>query len=503
MTDLAPSTLSPDDELSGIARRTARSAVAMFAAKSVRFVFLALVNLILINLLLPEDFGMVRYVTLIVGIANLLNEMGLITAIVQKERLEYESLWSFFLISSGWGAALYLAIFMMAPNLSRYFAAPELTSLLRVGALIIPAAGLSAVHRAWLRRRMEYGRLAAAETGAAVFSAAVSLTLAFAGFGVWALVAGNLLFEATVSAIMLASVKVSASRIVPYSAMRGVLFFGMAIVVSRLVDYVLSNAPLFLVGKAIGPGGLGLFGVAYDCALFPQMALNATLNQVLLSTFSRMQNDDGKTASGLTRMLSVGSILTVPLLLVMCIMPLEFLQVISAVRRNGEWLPAAPLLRYLAAAGIMYALSTFSGPLWVSRGKIGASIRFSAAMCLTVIVAIAGGVHWGAEGISVALFLRSVVVFPIFVYVNYRLTRVPMASYYGALLPSVAAGSGMAAALWFTGNVLPGNSLARHFAVLFGGTVLGTAVYGSILFLFFRSSLRQLVETARMLLPES
>ena len=45
------------DELPGIAARAAKSGGAMFVAKSVRFVFILLVNFLLINLLLPADFG--------------------------------------------------------------------------------------------------------------------------------------------------------------------------------------------------------------------------------------------------------------------------------------------------------------------------------------------------------------------------------------------------------------------------------------------------------------
>ena len=61
------------DELPNIGTRATRSAGAMFIAKSVRFSFIILLNFILINLLLPADFGLVRYVMLVVGIANLLN----------------------------------------------------------------------------------------------------------------------------------------------------------------------------------------------------------------------------------------------------------------------------------------------------------------------------------------------------------------------------------------------------------------------------------------------
>jgi O-antigen/teichoic acid export membrane protein len=496
-------TLPPPDELPDIAARAVKSGGAMFLAKSVRFGFLLLVNFILINLLLPADFGMVRYVMLVVGVANLLNEMGLTTAIVQKERLAKESLWSLFLISSLWGVLLYSVIFFSAPWLARFFAVPELTPLLRVGALMIPAAGISAVHRAWLRRRMEYGKLALIEMSAAVTSAVISVTLAFAGFGVWALVAGNLVFEGVISVVLLVICRVPVSPLQSFGTLRALLFFGAAIVISRLVDYTLNSAPFYLIGKVIGKEGLGLFSVAFDLAVFPQMAINAVLGNVLISTFSRIRNDDEKTSAGFCRLLLFGSLIAMPLLLVMTMMPHEFLQVVCVLKKNSAWLAAAPLLGWLAAMGIVYVFCIFSSSIWLSQGKITESIGVSVVMCGMVIIAIAAGVHWGLTGICIALFLRAVVSLPLFMYFHYRLTGIKMRTFLAAMVPSLAAGAIMAIVLSALHRIVPGSSLLRHFSTLLCGSLLGLVAYVATLRIFFRSSLQQLGETVRTLLPSN
>jgi PST family polysaccharide transporter len=501
MTENNQMPTSSTDEVPDIASRAARSGGAMFIAKTVRFTFLVLVNFILINLLLPADFGMIRYVMLVVGIANLLNEMGLTTAIVQKKSLAPESLWSLFLISTVWGMCLYTAIFLLAPVISRYFATPELVKLLRVGALMIPAAGISAVHRAWLRRRMEYGKLALVEMSASVTAAVFSVSLAFAGFGVWALVAGNLIFEGVITLVLLVICRIPVSALQGFASLRALLFFGIAIVISRLIDYVLCNAPFFLIGKAVGKEGLGLFSVAYDIAVFPQMAINAALSNVLISTFSRIQTDDKKTSAGFHRLVLMGTAGTMPILLVMTVMPYELLQVISILKKSGEWLAAAPLLRWLGAMGIMYVFATFSNAVWLSQGKVKESIGVSVAMCLSIIVAIAFGVHWGVYGICFALFVRSVAVFPFFMYINYRLTRIRVATFAAALVPSLVAGACMAAVLIGIVRLIPGTSPGRDAMVLLSGALAGILVYAGTLGILFPEALRQVSATVKTLLP--
>ncbi|MBN1761450.1 MAG: lipopolysaccharide biosynthesis protein [Chitinispirillaceae bacterium] len=492
----AQSMIHPD-----IGARAARSGGAMFAAKGIRFFFIMLVNLILINLLVPADFGMVRYVLLVVGIANLLNEMGLTTAIVQRERLERESLWSLAVICTAWGWFLYGVLFFLAAPLARFFGEPHLVALLRVGALMIPIAGISAVHRAWMRRTMQFGRLALIEMSAAVLSAVVSVTMAISGFGVWSIVAGYLVFEGCISGVLLVICRVPVASLQSWMVLRPLLLFGMAIIVARMVDYALGNAPFILIGKVIGKEGLGLFSVAHDLAIFPQMTLNAVLSQVMLSAFSRIRSDEEKTATAFGRLQLFGIAGVLPVLLVMAFMPVELVRVISFLRSGDVWLEVAPLLRWLALMGVMYVATTFSNAVWLSQGKVRESIGVSVAMCVTIIIAIAIGVHWGVEGICIALLVRSVVVFPLYVYINFRLTMIPQRVYYDAVISPLVAGMVMAAVLIAFHHFVPGTGLLRNAGVLVAGGITGSAAYVLVFFLFFRTGFQQITDMARMVLP--
>jgi len=470
-------------------------------AKSVRFGSIFIVNFLLINLLVPADFGLVRYVLLVVGIANLLNEMGLTTAIVQKQHIGKESLFPLFCISTLWSLLLYGALFAAAPLLARYFSTPELVNLLRVGSLMIPLTGITAVHRAWLRREMAYGKLAFIEMGAAVASAIVSVSMAFAGKGVWALVGGYLTFEGVISAVLLVTFRLEIKPLQKLQYLMPLLTFGIMIVGARLIDYVLCNAPFFLIGKVIGREGLGLFSVAHDIAIFPQMAINAVLLNVLLSTFARVQTDTARITTGFKRVLAAGALCTVPLLIIMACMPKEILTLICSIKHNSAWLEAAPLLRWLAFMGIFYVFTTFSNAIWLAQGKIAASAGVSFVMSLTIGIAIVAGVQYGLEGIACALFIRSVVVYPLFMYLNYRISGIPVRIFFCACLPSLVAGIVMAGGVFFINSLIGGTSLARDATALIVGGLGGTLLYVGILMLFFRDAVTDVVELVGTLVP--
>ena len=497
----AAATQLSSNETADIARRAARSGVIMFIARGVRFFFIVVVNFILINLLLPADFGMVRYVMLVVGIANLINEMGLTTAIVQKEHLKNESLWSLFLISTFWGFLLYGGIFLGAPIIARFFATPELTGLLRVGALMIPATGVTAVHRAYLRRKMAYKELALIEMGAVLVSSIASVSMAAGGFGVWALVTGTILFETVISGVLLLLYPVKPQPLQSLARLKGLLFFGVIIVVSRIIDYTLGATPFFLIGKIIGKKELGLFSVAFDIANFPRMAVLAALLHVMLSMFSRLQSDRKRLAATFSRVMLTVSLATMPLLLVMIVMPEYLLRVISLFKYEGEWMGAAPLLKWLAAMGIIYVFTVFPNSVWIAVGKVKENISVSLAMLVTAAAAVVIGVQWGIEGICIAMLIRALVIFFPYVYIHYRLTGIPVKVYLGALVPSLVAGVGMAGVLLSGKYFFAGEGFTRQVVVLVGGAVTGVGVYAAILWLFFRSTLAGMREIVYSLIP--
>ncbi len=488
------------DDTAAIGAQAARSGGAMFVAKCVRFASLMIVNYILINLLLPADFGLVRYVVMIVAMAAMLNELGLTAAIVQYNQLDPHSLWSLFVLSSLWGCGLYAALFILAPPLANFLNAPELVWLLRIGSLSVPLSGMSAVQRAYLRRGMAYGTLARMEIAASVISVAIALLIAFAGLGVWALMAASLLFEAVNSSIILLRCHICRAPLQSFSTLRPLIFFGLTIIISRLVDYLLGVAPFFMVGKIIDKNTLGLFSVASDMALMPQTAILSVLSPIMLSMFSRLQSDDQKTAGGLHRLLLFGSIIAMPISLIMAFLPRELLQVICLFRQNDVWLEAAPQLKWLALMGTLYVFTTFSSSIWVSRGKVGSSIAVSAAMCGTVILAIIAGVRWGITGICIALLIRSLIVFWPYMYINKQLTGIPIRTYLSALLPALGAGAGMALTMTLCRHLLTYHTSAHFIVVLTVTTAVGVGAYGAILATLFTQTLHHLRSMADTLL---
>ncbi len=454
-----------------------RSSAYVFLGKSVRYSLQYGTQILLINLLLPSDFGLMRYVTLLVGMASLINEMGLTTAIVQKQDISREEIAGCFTASLLWGGLLYFIIFCAAPFTASFFDNSKLTSLLRVGSLVIPVSSVCSVPRALLQKQMRFGTLAVIEASAAVVSSSLMFFMAIKGYGTWSLVAGALVQEVIALTLFASLVGVPGIHFHAIMNSGKVLQVGIGLVFLRIADYLRYSLPFVIIGKLIDEKMLGLFSFSYDISVLPHVIVNAILGNITVSIFSRLQNDKSRTESGFSQLTFVVSSLVTPILFAMSILSEEIVRTICFFRNNTIWLESAVLIRWLSLMGIFYCISAFPGTIWISNKRIVPSILWSLSMLLTAIAAIFFGVKWGAEGIAVAMFIRAAVVFPIFMHVNYRITGIRRKIYFRSIYPAFAGSLLMVIPIIVIQRLIPGITLFHNISVLLISALSGVTVY--------------------------
>lgn len=454
-----------------------RSSAYVFLGKTVRYSLQYGTQILLINLLLPSDFGLMRYVTLFVGMASLINEMGLTTAIVQKQDINREEVAGCFTASVIWGVLLYLIIYCIAPLIASFFNNSELVNLLRVGSLIVPVSSVCSVPRALLQKQMRFGALASIEASSAVVSSSLMVIMAVKGYGTWSLLTGALVQEVSALTLLASLVKVPGINFHALMNSGKVLKVGFGLVFLRIADYLRFSMPFVIIGKLIDEKMLGLFSFSYDISILPHLVINAILGSITVAIFSRLQNDKSRTESGFSQLTFVVSSLVVPVLFSMSVLSGEIVNTICFFQNNTLWLKSAVLMRWLTLMGIFYCISAFPGTIWISNKRIVPSILWSLLMLLTTVAAIFSAVKWGAEGIAVALFIRAAVVFPIFTHVNYRITGIRKKVYIRSVYPAFAGSLLMIIPIIIIQRFVPGTSLIRNISVLLASALSGGTVY--------------------------
>ena len=169
-------------------RRTARGALVSMFGQVATFILRIGSMVVLARLLDPHDFGVVGMVTACTGFLGLFRDAGLSMATIQRVSVSRAQISTLFWINVLVGVVLSVLCAAMAPILTHFYNEPRLlwVTIVIGGGFLFNEA--TAQHRAILQRNMRFAVLTLVDILALIFSLAVGVAMATAGFGYWALV---------------------------------------------------------------------------------------------------------------------------------------------------------------------------------------------------------------------------------------------------------------------------------------------------------------------------
>src|SRR5919197_5574440 len=109
-----------------------------------------------IRILNPADYGLIGMASILIGLASLFNELGVIPALIQSRHLDerlIRQLFGFVITST---TLIVCLLFLAAPLLSTFFDEPRLTPIIRALAITVVIGAASAVPNALLERDLQF-----------------------------------------------------------------------------------------------------------------------------------------------------------------------------------------------------------------------------------------------------------------------------------------------------------------------------------------------------------
>ena len=271
--------------------RTVRSIGWSASAQIAQLLMQVLITAILARLLTPSDFGLIAMVAVFSAFVAVFSNFGLTSAIIQKKEVSDETLSSTFWVNVGLGALLTIALAASAPLVAAFYSEPRLTPLVVFISTTFFITSFGSVQTALLTRSMNFKALAVINICALGISGAISVFLAFSGYGVWSLA------SLTVLSVFLTVVFTWIySRWVPHFSFRlqrvkGLLRFGANVTGFSFFNYFARNADNLLIGKFLGAAPLGFYNLAYNLLLFPITNISNVIGNVMFPALSKVQHD--------------------------------------------------------------------------------------------------------------------------------------------------------------------------------------------------------------------
>lgn len=152
------------------------------------------VSIVLARILSPSDYGAVAMVAIFVTIANVLIEGGFSSALIQKKNADDVDFSTVLYFSIVFSLILYGLLYLVAPIISSFYGEEYkiLTPVLRVLGIQMIIFAVNSVQQAYVQREMMFKNFFWATLVGTLCSAIVGLSMAYLGFGIWAIVSQQL-----------------------------------------------------------------------------------------------------------------------------------------------------------------------------------------------------------------------------------------------------------------------------------------------------------------------
>jgi teichuronic acid exporter len=450
------------------------------------------VTIYIIRILNPADYGLMGMASILIGLAALFNELGVIPALIQSRHMDerlIRKLFGFVIMST---VCVFFLLFLAAPLFSTFFEEPRLTAVTRALALTMLIGGAAAVPNALLERDLQFKGLSVVEFSAMALGSGTTLILAVLGFGVWALVIGNVV---TTTVKTIGILIVSRFHLMPsfrLQGLRSMFLFGANITGQRILWYVNSSADVLLVGKLLGDQALGVYSVAFQLATLPVSKIFGIVNRVAFPAYARIQDNNSQANDYFITSVRLSWLVFCPILWGMSSVSREFVQAFM----GDKWADAGIVLALIPLVVPFRVISLLMAPLTDGLGRPDIGLRNLATFTFLIPVAILIGTVWDLTGVCIGLIIASALALLINIRRSLALIDLDVHMLLGAIFPTAISGVAMYLAVWLSKTLVFANDTA--WLRLSGEVLIGLVVYSGMTFLVNRSAVRQSLALVRM-----
>lgn len=355
-------------------------------------------TIVLARLLTPEDFGLVAMAVVATGFIAIFKDAGLSTVTIQRQSIDQQGTSNLFWANVALGLGAMVCLMLLSPLVSWIYGDDRLTMVILAVSLTYPIGCLSIQHMALMRRQLQFGKILIITNVTAIAIAAITIVMAFANFGYWAIVYGMLLGP-LVGTLMTAAMY----PWVPSLPRRdtetgGALSFGADITGYQMLNYVSRNLDNFLIGAFCGPAALGLYSKAYGLMMMPLQQINGPASSVSVPMLSRLADQPERYRRAFHEIQELIAFTTLPTCV--CLL-LSSSSVITTVL-GDEWSDATPIFAWLAVAGANQSLLTTTGWIMVSQGRSKDQLKWGGIASLIIAGSFLIGLPWGPVGVAAA-----------------------------------------------------------------------------------------------------
>lgn len=329
------------------------------------------VQIVLARLLTPNEFGLLAIIIVFVNIGAVFVQSGLNSALIQISDIEKEDYSTVFWISFVIAIFLYMVIFGAAPLIANFYNMSELIWPLRAISIILIINAYSSIQVAIVTRDLVLKKTFYATLASVFVSGITGIALAYIGWGIWALVIQQLLYQFVNCLVLGLQIDWHPEFAFSFLRAKKLFSFGWKLLVSGLMNTIYQSLSSLIIGKQFSQHTLGLVsqGEKYPQAIGNM--LDGAIQPVMLSAVSRVQNDLMSVKNLTRRALKTSSFFVFPIMGMFAVAASSFTQVFL----GNQWLLAVPFFQLYCFIYSLYPLQSSVAQAIIGVGKSGLYLK--------------------------------------------------------------------------------------------------------------------------------
>lgn len=444
-------------------------------------------NILLVRLLLPQDFGLVTIAFTVSEAINLLGNLGIGSALIHKHDDAEDYANAAFWLGIGVGIALGILQALLSEGAAKFYRAPLLRPILLMYAPGYLITALGNVHATLLVKNLRFDLVMRTSIVSALAGTLVSIGLAAGGLGAWSLVLGRLAVQSISTLMNWMLCKWRPSHRASRRHYSRLITYGRNMLVSDGLAYFNHNADYLILGHRFGPALLGVYLFAYNLAMLPVTTITLVVARVSFPIFAQLQRQDEDLQQAFTLAMRLSALLSFPMLVGMVILANELVTFLAGSR----WQDAVAPFRLLAIYALGRSVSSQSGQLMNAMGRPDIPMKFNLIYTPIFAFGLLTGARYGMIGVAAATAVISGIATWLYLALALRLMHWPFQIALDATAPAFFSTGIMGLCVLITRQLL----FLHHptpLIMLIVLTFSGVFAYTAMLRIFYPETLQQL-----------
>jgi O-antigen/teichoic acid export membrane protein len=422
------------------------SGIQRFGTMSISFIS----NIILARLLVPEDFGCIGMLAFFMAVSDMFIDGGFGAALIQKKNPTQEDYSTIFYWNIIVACVFIVLLYFAAPFIASFYKIPLLCQILRVQSVVLLINAFSIIQRNQLRKQLNFKKLTYNDMIATIIGTVIAIILAYCGWGVWSLVARNLITGIVGTVTIWYITKWKPRLIFVWSSFKNLFGFGSMMFLSSMIETVYTNIQTLIIGRIYSVKDLGYYTQAKRMEEVPFNSMIAIVNQVAFPALSQVQHDLIKLKSVVRKNLIGLSFLNFPL----CILLIVISKPLFIVLLTTKWNESIPYFNLFCIIGLMHTINTMhtNALKSIGRGKLffyNSLLKRSIGLILIII-----GAQFSMMELMIAATVSSYICFFINIIVSKRIFNYKLSEQMKDIMPCLIVAVLAGIATFFTGKII-------------------------------------------------